>query len=141
MRLTIIRGLPGTGKSTYASDLALETGALFVEADMFRVRDGRYRFDMDELPLCISAANAVMRKAAKLGADVIVAGVFTKTSHIDDIIKQCRNVAPGGRVEVRVVRMCKVYGTIHPMPKHVIDRMALQFHPYEGEERIDDERE
>lgn len=137
MRLTIIRGLPGTGKSTYASDLALETGSLFVEADMFRVRDGKYRFGMDDLSTCISASNAVMRKAAKLGADVIVAGVLTKVHTIDDLVKQCRQEAPGGRVKLRVIRMRKVYGDIHKVPKHVIAKMAEQFEDYPNEENIE----
>lgn len=136
MRITIIRGLPGTGKSTYASDLALEAGSLFIEADMLRVRDGRYKFDMDELGACISTSNSIMRKAAKLGADVIVAGVFSKARHVDEVIKQCQRVAPGGRVEVRVIRLCKDWGTIHPMPKHVIERMSSQFEDYPNEEVI-----
>lgn len=136
MRLTIIRGLPGTGKSTYASDLALETGALFVEADMFRVRDGKYRFGMDDLPACISASNAVMRKAAKMGADVIVAGVFTKVSAVNKLIEQCRKVAPGGRVDTYVIRMIKHWGTIHSVPQRVMDRMTIGFESYPGEKEV-----
>ena len=136
MRLTIVRGLPGTGKTTYACDLALETGALFVEADMFRVRDGKYRFGMDDLPACISASNAVMRKAAKLGADVIVAGVFTKVHAVNKLIEQCRKVAPGGHVDAYVIRMVKHWGTVHHVPQHVIGRMAIGFQPYPGEKEV-----
>ena len=138
MRLTIIRGLPGTGKSTYASDLALEAGSLFIEADMFRVRDGRYKFDLDELGACVGVANAIMRKAAAVGADVIVAGCLTKVHTIDDLVKQCKQVAPGGRVEVRVIRMVRHWGDIHNVPTHVIQKMASQFEDYPNEERMDE---
>lgn len=137
MRLTIIRGLPGTGKSTYASDLALKAGSLFIEADMFRIRNGRYKFDLDELGTCVGVANAIMRKAASVGADVIVAGVLTKVHTIDDLVKQCRQEAPGGRVKLRVIRMRKVYGDIHNVPKHVIAKMAEQFEDYPNEENIE----
>lgn len=38
--LTIVRGLPGSGKSTYARKLSAETGAMLIEPDALLVRGG-----------------------------------------------------------------------------------------------------
>ena len=38
--LTIVRGLPGSGKSTYARKLAAETGCTLIEPDALLVKDG-----------------------------------------------------------------------------------------------------
>lgn len=43
-KLTIIRGLPGSGKSTYGRQLANQTGAIFIEPDMFCIHGGDYRY-------------------------------------------------------------------------------------------------
>lgn len=48
--LTLIRGLPGAGKSTLASELvSREPNTKHFEADMFFVEDGMYRFDKSKL--------------------------------------------------------------------------------------------
>ena len=43
--LFLLRGLPGSGKSTLAKSL----GAEYIEADMFFMRDGEYKFDPSKL--------------------------------------------------------------------------------------------
>ena len=40
--LYIVRGIPGSGKSTFAKSL----GGTHFEADMFFMKDGEYKFDM-----------------------------------------------------------------------------------------------
>jgi len=43
-KLILVRGLPGSGKSTFAKTF----GCLHVEADMFYIVGGKYRFDGTE---------------------------------------------------------------------------------------------
>ncbi len=43
--LYIVRGLPGSGKSTFAKFV----GDSFVEADMFFMKNGKYEFDMSKI--------------------------------------------------------------------------------------------
>lgn len=44
MKVKILRGLPGSGKSTYAKKLA-EEGWLHFENDMYFMKNGKYVFD------------------------------------------------------------------------------------------------
>ena len=43
--LFLLRGLPGSGKSTLAKSI----GGIHIEADMFFMTDGEYRFDVTKL--------------------------------------------------------------------------------------------
>ena len=45
--LYIVRGIPGSGKSTFAKSL----GGTHFEADMFFMKDGEYKFDMFKFEL------------------------------------------------------------------------------------------
>ena len=45
MIITVIRGLPGSGKSSYAHQLAEKTGAIVIEPDAFVTVDGMYHYD------------------------------------------------------------------------------------------------
>ncbi len=45
--LILIRGLPGSGKTTFAKELASTFGVKHYEADMFFEVDGVYKFNRD----------------------------------------------------------------------------------------------
>jgi predicted kinase len=75
--LTLVRGLPGSGKSTYARQLAT-LGTEHLEADMFFVDDdGNYTFNPSRLHAahewCLVATTAFFSR----GTSVIVSNTFT----------------------------------------------------------------
>ena len=43
-KLTIFRGLPGSGKTTMARKLAAQTGAILIEPDELLIENGVYRY-------------------------------------------------------------------------------------------------
>ena len=43
-KLILLRGLPGSGKSTFAKSISNESTG-HIESDMFFVKDGEYKFD------------------------------------------------------------------------------------------------
>ena len=74
--LLLVRGLPGSGKTTFASDYARQ-GWCHVEADQFMIDDrGDYRFEHSRLAqahrLCFETAAA----ALFAGRNVVVANTF-----------------------------------------------------------------
>lgn len=75
-RLVLIRGVPGSGKSTRAARLKQESGYDHVEADMFFLKEGRYVFDPAMLPLAHDWCLGKARDALNAGRSVVVANVF-----------------------------------------------------------------
>jgi len=78
--LLLIRGLPGSGKTTLAKELAaLQPGAVCVAADDFFMVHGKYCFDPTLLTevheRCERAAELAMRNAASL---VIIHNTFSQ---------------------------------------------------------------
>lgn len=94
-KLTLIRGLPNTGKSTMARNMVLQhivdnpwcsNIPVHIEADMYFMINGVYQFDPVKLKNahyhCYSAADALL----ELGRSVIVSNTFTKNWEMEDYI-------------------------------------------------------
>jgi predicted kinase len=63
--LYIVRGLPGSGKSTFAKFV----GDSFVEADMFFMKNGKYEFDMSKIRDAHSWCLSTVREWMQMNAD------------------------------------------------------------------------
>ena len=78
--LYIVRGIPGSGKSTFAKSL----GGTHFEADMFFMKDGEYKFDMFKLKeahkWCQDSVNTAMilNTTADLNKTIVVSNTFTQ---------------------------------------------------------------
>ena len=96
--LTLVRGLPGAGKSTAAKALALRTGAGLASADDHFERDGEYRFNPAELPAAHAACQAETRRLLASGRDVAVHNTFTMGWEATPYVVMAREL--GATVEV-----------------------------------------
>ena len=78
--LYIVRGIPGSGKSTFAKSL----GGAHFEADMFFMKDGEYKFDMFKLKeahkWCQDSVNTAMilNTTAGINQTIVVSNTFTQ---------------------------------------------------------------
>ena len=78
--LYIVRGIPGSGKSTFAKSL----GGTHFEADMFFMKDGEYKFDMSKIKeahkWCQDSVNTAMilNNTAGLNETIVVSNTFTQ---------------------------------------------------------------
>lgn len=128
-KLTIIRGVPGTGKSTLAEALTAQSPSTIVhlEADMFHSQNGKYEFDFDLIGAshrwCIASTRIFLCR----GKDVIVANTFTKLTEMLPYIECALNHGH----ELEVVTLTKEYGSIHDVPESTMENMRSRFVPHE----------
>lgn len=128
MILFLIRGMPGSGKSTYAAKL----GCFHIEADMYHCCDGKYSFDMHRSGPAHAWCQKAALNAMEQGMDVAVSNTFTKKREI----KPYLDFADETGHDVRIIRMTKTYGTTKAVPAETIKKMKDRFESIEGEETV-----
>ena len=145
--LTIVRGLPGSGKSTYAKKMAAKTDAVHVESDNFFMKNGKYEFDQTKLGIAHRICFKSVQKALEQGRNVIVSNTFTMLKEINRYVKMAENL----KVKVDIVSINRHLTTaevfarnVHSVPIEVIERMQNRWVLYPGEtfysERDSDEK-
>ena len=119
--LILLRGLPGSGKSTLAKLICNQ----HVEADMFFMQDGEYKFDASKLKQahewCQSRAESWMEK----GYNVVVSNTFTREWEMEAYYDLARKY--GYRVHSLVVENRHGGVNEHGVPDDVMDQMQDRF--------------
>lgn len=119
-KLTLIRGLPGSGKSTRADLEAGLTGAIHLEADMYYVGvDGVYRFDPNQIHVAHKHCRDACRSLIALGYSVVVSNTFTRINEIQPY----KDIAHGFGADFEVIECTGSYGNIHNVPEETLERM------------------
>lgn len=113
--LYLVRGLPGSGKSSYARSL----GCLVVEADMWNMRGGRHVYDHSRMGAAHEWCLAKAKETMELGLDIAVANTFAHAKFMEPYVEHAQKIG----CPVTIVECRKVYGTHHPVPRKVIDTM------------------
>ena len=127
MRLILVRGVPGSGKSTFAAKVF--PGAFHVENDMFHVKDGEYRFDFNKQKDAVSWCMDMCDTALRNGMDVVVSNTFTKRRYIMAYVK----LAAKYGADVSVYRMTGSFKNSHSVPAAVFENMKKGFEDWSGE--------
>lgn len=120
-KLFIIRGLPGSGKTTFAEKLKAD-GIVsdIVEADHFMTdAEGNYKFDPNLIQRCHEECQMWTKYYLDLGRDVAVANTFSRKWEIVPYTKM--------GYDYTIIEMNGKYPNVHNVPKHIIDRMAKRY--------------
>ena len=122
-KLYLIRGLPGSGKSTLAKSMAMDLLAAHVEADMYFMQDGEYKFDAGKLNRahnwCLQTAIEKMDQHLA----VIVSNTFTQTREMHDYVR----AANERNIPIVIIQCCKQYGNVHNVPEVTMQNMRNRF--------------
>lgn len=125
--LYIVRGIPGSGKSTYVSKFKTDTNAHF-EVDMFFEQnpEQEYQFDKNKLHQAHLWCQDEVRKAIREGKDVWVSNTFMTFKEVKEYIE----IAVEEGVQYSIQSLDTYYGSIHDVPVETIDRMQRRFTPH-----------
>ena len=133
-RLIIIRGIPGSSKSTYARKLLFEKYVDdHFEADMYFMKNNQYIFDVSKLHEAHKWCFDNVRQSLKQGKNVVVSNTFTTLKELKPYL-DLNNDIPD--LKISVIRMVSYYGSIHSVPNETIEKMKNRFQDYPCEALI-----
>jgi len=124
--LVIVRGLPGSGKTTIAETLSRITGDKRVfpisADDYFYDTDGNYNFDANQLGLahtaCFQRVSDLMLKQQEI---IVVANTFTSEKELQPYIDLAKT--KGYTYTVLLVENRHGNESVHGVPDEAMDRM------------------
>lgn len=136
--MILVRGLPGAGKSTFAKELAAETGGEEFETDDFFMRNGKYEFDANRLGRAHKWNESRVRQyAKKADACAIVANTFTTKKEMQPYVITA--MAEDMKLFVVAVKPWHGKKSVHDVPAQSIERMANRWQKVPGEIVVDSE--
>ncbi|MEZ9765626.1 AAA family ATPase [Vibrio splendidus] len=124
-KITFIRGIPGSGKTTIAQKLNAE----LVEADMFFInKDGEYKHVKRFIKDAHSWCQQEMKRLLLAGHNVVVANTFIKKWEVENYLKLAQSL--GLDLEVEVIEAKGRYQNVHGVPNEIVERMRNQYQPF-----------
>jgi len=133
LKLILIRGVSGSGKTTYAKKLQAEDPSLWhYEADMYFERNGEYEFDPMKLKDAHKWCKTQTQIDLMLGRSVIVSNTFTQKWEIQPYIELGEKYG----AEVFIKKATGNYQNVHGVPQEALERMRSRWEVLENEEEI-----
>lgn len=125
-QLIIIRGLPGSGKSTYAETILQDNpSAVHFEADQFFVKwPVGYSYDIKLIGAAHDWCYSNVVRTLWQGSDVVVSNTFTKPWEMERYLAIPTIV---DNVTIRVIEMRTQFENIHGVPEDKLKEMAARW--------------
>ena len=124
-RLILVRGLPGSGKTTFAKSL----GIFHVEQDMRLMRDGKYEWSKETVADAVRFCQAAAKLAILEHIDVVVSNTFTRVWEFQPYI----DFAIKNGYSVTVYKASGYFGSIHNVPESSMTAMRDRWEDFDGE--------
>jgi hypothetical protein len=122
--LYIIRGLPGSGKSTLGTALTNGSGHVYSADDYFMDFDGNYNFDPSKLSAAHEGCKDGVRNALEKGySPVAVANTFSQKWEADPYFV----MAGENKYTVVVIECQSEFGSEHGVPAATVAAMAARW--------------
>jgi len=125
-KLILVRGLPGSGKTTFAKKYVNEhENFSLMESDMFFSNGIEYKFDKAGLASAHAWCALQTYCLINRGANVIVCNTFTLPSECAPYYV----IADKLDIDLELKTMTGTYQNIHEVPEEIIELMRIRFVP------------
>ena len=123
--LIIVRGIPGSGKSTFAKEIVkmFPDDSVHWESDMFFMHNGVYCWKPNKVNLAHRWCQQKVEKSFDAADIVVVSNTFTTESEMKsylDFVKE-------NGISVQIVRMENRFENEHGVPKATLEKMKARF--------------
>lgn len=132
--LFLVRGHPGSGKTTWAKEQQAHTPGLrhFENDAFFTNAEGHYQFDLARHQEAKDHCFEQTRQALQRGEPVVVSNTFTTLAELAPYLDLAKAL---GR-EARVIEMQGDFGNTHAVPDAVVSAKKASFEPYPGATQV-----
>ena len=127
VKLLLIRGLPGSGKTTLAEVMA-KAGYEHYETDQYFYREGVYRREASELSKAHAWCLESVRESLSRGARCVVSNTFTKIWEMKPYLELVKTVGD----TVLVLEAQGTWVNVHGVPGWKIDQMRERWQSIEA---------
>lgn len=123
--LIIVRGIPGSGKSTFAKEIVkmFPDDSVHWESDMFFMHNGVYCWKPNKVNLAHRWCQQKVEKSFDAVDIVVVSNTFTTESEM----KSYLDFAKENGISVQIVRMENRFENEHGVPKAILEKMKARF--------------
>lgn len=112
-QLVIVRGIPGSGKSTFAAEISRETGLFVFESDEYFIRNGVYQFDAGKISAAHEWCRQRIYENVYTGDGAIVSNCETRWRDLKALLSLGWDTGS----EVHVVDMLGRFESVHGVPE------------------------
>lgn len=128
MKLILVRGAPGSGKSSYGKELeAAYKQYILLEADMYMLgTKGGYVYDPSRIKDAHKWCQTTTKALLLSGKTVVVANTFTKLWEILPYLDLATKID----CPIEIIHMTSRYKSTHGVPESTIERMLEEYEPY-----------
>ena len=120
MELVLIRGLPGSGKSTIARAM---NDHEHYEADMFFERSGEYCYDVSKIKDAHEWCQSETFKALANGKSVVVSNTFTRHFEMEPYLTMAKTFG----IEPNIIEATGNWPNVHGVPAEIVEKMRQRW--------------
>lgn len=128
-KLIIIRGIPGSGKTTHAK--LYYPNYVCVSADDYFYKDNVYNFNIKNINVAHSQCFNKVKKLLNENKSCVVANTFVSKDDLFKYIDAFSKIS-----EIKVIRMMNEFKSVHDVPFDTINRFKNNFYSYSEEEQV-----